>query len=122
MSRIVHVYSVPSLQHGKQLADSACLLAAGETPFYALDLRSFSTFINRSVHLEALIMHHTGAPAMSLCVCVLVILFKADILQPLCAGLACELPAQFMGSARESRACSDLLVLQGLAMLTSSAC
>ena len=81
MSCIVNMYSITATQHSQQLADSASLLAAGEAPFDALDLRSFSTFISRSVHLEALIMHHTGAPALSWCVraCVCAFLCRPNI-------------------------------------------
>ena len=83
MSCVVNMYNFTVIQ--PQVADSASLLAAGETPFDALDLRSFSTFISRSVHLEALIMHHTGAPVLSscacacVCVCLRVVLCKANV-------------------------------------------
>ena len=89
MSGIVNMYSITATQLGQQLADNASLFAAGEAPFDALDLRSFSTFISRSVHLEALIMHHTGAPALSWCVraCVCAFLCRPNIVYSLCAAL-----------------------------------
>ena len=66
------LYLDHSSRWGVTQKSDACPPGAGDNPFSELDLQGFSTFLRRSVYLEALCMQHTGAsakPSLSLLSC-----------------------------------------------------